>query len=279
MKKIYFKTAEFARLCGTTKETLRHYDEIDLLKPRYVGENKYRYYETSQFETFYLIAGLKDIGFSLDYIKAQMSIKNSGQIVEESVNNYCDLLKAQEKVIEAKIKQLKETQKSITTHVQGMQKYLQHETGNVFMDEMSKQFCLISKDKLDFENKIAEAHFDFSQLLTKLKEYSKNSYHGYGAIKTREQIEQKQNYIYERIYYKSPKAISNYTIAAGRFLCLYEHTDFENILPSYGKIIDFADKNNIKIDDVFYEDIILSQVQREKEQNTYIIQIRVRILE
>lgn len=275
MKKIYFKTAEFARLCGTTKDTLMHYDEINLLKPRYVGENKYRYYEINQLEAFYLIAGLKDIGFSLDYIKNQMS----SQLFGESVSNYCDLLKTQEKVIEEKIQRLRETKKNISTHVNEMTKYLQQGKGEVFICEMPKQLCIASHKRLDFENKTAEAHFDFSYLLTKLKEFSKNTYYGYGTIKTREQIEQGQNYIYEGIYYKSPKAISNYIIPAGRFLSLYEHTDFENILPSYHKLIDFAEKKHLKTEDIFYEDIILSQVHSKKEQNTYIVQIRVRLVE
>ena len=33
MKITYFSSGEFARLCGTTKETLRHYHNIGLLVP------------------------------------------------------------------------------------------------------------------------------------------------------------------------------------------------------------------------------------------------------
>lgn len=50
MKKEYFLTSgEFAELCGTTKETLFHYDEIGILKPAWLGENRYRYYTPAQF--------------------------------------------------------------------------------------------------------------------------------------------------------------------------------------------------------------------------------------
>lgn len=37
MEKHTFKTAEFAALCGVKKDTLLHYDHIDLLKPQRVG--------------------------------------------------------------------------------------------------------------------------------------------------------------------------------------------------------------------------------------------------
>ena len=36
MEKHTFKTAEFAALCGVKKDTLLHYDHIDLLKPQRV---------------------------------------------------------------------------------------------------------------------------------------------------------------------------------------------------------------------------------------------------
>ena len=37
MEKHTFKTAEFAALCGVKKDTLLHYDHIDLLKPQRWG--------------------------------------------------------------------------------------------------------------------------------------------------------------------------------------------------------------------------------------------------
>ena len=39
-----YTVKELARLSGVTVRTLHHYDEIGLLKPALVGENRYRYY-------------------------------------------------------------------------------------------------------------------------------------------------------------------------------------------------------------------------------------------
>lgn len=55
MENHYFKTAEFAALCGVRKDTLLHYDHIGLLKPQWVGENGYRYYAAQQLRTYDLI--------------------------------------------------------------------------------------------------------------------------------------------------------------------------------------------------------------------------------
>ena len=40
----YPKSGEFAERCGTTKNTLIRYDNIDLLKPAYVAASGYRLY-------------------------------------------------------------------------------------------------------------------------------------------------------------------------------------------------------------------------------------------
>lgn len=65
-------TGEFARLCKTTKATLFHYDQENLLKPRHVSENGYRYYGVEQFFDFDMIAMLKETGSSLKEIKAYL---------------------------------------------------------------------------------------------------------------------------------------------------------------------------------------------------------------
>ena len=68
-KEPYITTGQFAKLCGTTKETLFHYDRTGILKPAYVGENGYRYYTAVQFYDFDLIQTMKYTGSSLEDIR------------------------------------------------------------------------------------------------------------------------------------------------------------------------------------------------------------------
>lgn len=60
---------KFAQVCQTTKDTLRHYDEIGLLKPASINENGYRVYSASQIIDFLTIASLQDAGCSLEEIR------------------------------------------------------------------------------------------------------------------------------------------------------------------------------------------------------------------
>ena len=63
------KTAEFAKFCGTTRDTILWYDKTGILKPSHIDENGYRYYSTRQFFTYNLISILKQSGSSNREIK------------------------------------------------------------------------------------------------------------------------------------------------------------------------------------------------------------------
>ncbi|GAA0347161.1 MerR family transcriptional regulator [Actinoallomurus spadix] len=57
--------AQVARMSGVTSRTLRHYDEIGLLPPAYVGGNGYRYYEQEQLLRLQQILVLRELGVGL----------------------------------------------------------------------------------------------------------------------------------------------------------------------------------------------------------------------
>lgn len=68
------KIGDFARLSHVSVVTLRHYDDIGLLKPvqvdRFTG---YRYYSVTQLPRLNRILALKDLGFSLQQIEQVLS--------------------------------------------------------------------------------------------------------------------------------------------------------------------------------------------------------------
>jgi DNA-binding transcriptional MerR regulator len=63
------KIGNFARVGQVTVQTLRHYDELGLLKPSKVDvASGYRYYTIDQLPRLHRILALKDLGFSLEQI-------------------------------------------------------------------------------------------------------------------------------------------------------------------------------------------------------------------
>ncbi|MFI6843145.1 MerR family transcriptional regulator [Kitasatospora sp. NBC_00085] len=60
--------AEVARMSGVTARTLRHYDEIELLPPAWIGSNGHRYYEEGQLLRLQQILVLRALGVSLSEV-------------------------------------------------------------------------------------------------------------------------------------------------------------------------------------------------------------------
>jgi MerR family transcriptional regulator, thiopeptide resistance regulator len=56
---------QIAKLAGTTSRTLRHYDDIGLLKPSRTGENGYRYYDQEALVRLQRILLLRELGLGL----------------------------------------------------------------------------------------------------------------------------------------------------------------------------------------------------------------------
>ena len=59
---------QFAKLCGTTRDTLRYYYESDLLIPRIDESNGYHYYSASQISSFFFISTFRQAGCSIKEI-------------------------------------------------------------------------------------------------------------------------------------------------------------------------------------------------------------------
>lgn len=69
-----YSIGKVAELCSTPIKTLRYYDEIGLLKPKYRNEDSnYRYYGKEQIHTLLVIRRLRALGFSLKEIQAMIS--------------------------------------------------------------------------------------------------------------------------------------------------------------------------------------------------------------
>ena len=78
-EKGWLTSGAFAALCGTTKETLRHYKDIGLLSPAHQGDNGYFYYDVEQFYDFYAIAIFRQTGTPLDEIRRCLQGQDAAQ--------------------------------------------------------------------------------------------------------------------------------------------------------------------------------------------------------
>lgn len=92
-------TGEFADFCGTTKDTLLHYDRKGLLKPYRIAANGYRQYVCEQFFEFDTISMLKETGSTLEEAKEFMAmtdeIKIRNRLLEKQKRLHEEILRLQ----------------------------------------------------------------------------------------------------------------------------------------------------------------------------------------
>jgi len=75
---------EFSKICTVTTRTLRHYDAINLIKPKHINpENGYRFYDVSQIRQMLLITRLKNYNFSLEEIAVLLSTDNTEYFIQQ----------------------------------------------------------------------------------------------------------------------------------------------------------------------------------------------------
>ena len=84
-KTALYKIGLFSQMNKVTIKTLRHYDEIGLLKPAYIDEfTGYRYYASEQLPMLHEILALRQMGFSLNEIaKVQEGVSVESVLIKK----------------------------------------------------------------------------------------------------------------------------------------------------------------------------------------------------
>ncbi len=102
----YLRSGQFAALCRTTKETLRHYRDIGLIEPAFVSESGYAYYSPLQLGDFMLVSALQRAGSSLADIGSYLQDPQGDQleaIIAEHVERLkveCRALRVQQRFLQ-----------------------------------------------------------------------------------------------------------------------------------------------------------------------------------
>ncbi len=99
---------QLAAISGVTVRTLHHYDEIGLLKPAYVGDNGYRYYERDQLLRLQQILFHREFGVPLNEIADLLDMVGGDQVgvlmrhrerLEAEAKRYADLIETIDRTI------------------------------------------------------------------------------------------------------------------------------------------------------------------------------------
>lgn len=232
-----FTTGEFADLCSVKKQTLFHYDDINLLKPEYKAENGYRYYSVQQAEIFMMIDTLKEIGMSLDEIKDFLQ--------SDPPKNTIELLNEKEKMIEIKIQKMKMTQHMIQNHIKQIKEEMAVDLDQFTIEEMKEERLLLSENVLNFSMKeITKIIMSFMKH-AKQKRFNDKG----GALIQQKQLETGDYLNYSNLYvYDSPQdTAETFVKEAGIYVVGYHKDNYIKIDDTYEKMKEFMRRKGFRI--------------------------------
>lgn len=95
---------ELARLTGTTPDTVRHYTELGLLRPRRNPHNRYREYGGEDRERLAFALQARELGFTLADVQRILAESDSGRSPCADVRRLIEARLAQ---VEAEIRRLR----------------------------------------------------------------------------------------------------------------------------------------------------------------------------
>lgn len=251
--KEYLTTGEFAKICGVPKHLLFHYDQIGLFQPELIKENGYRYYSFRQYDTFSIISALKRLGMPLKEIKEYMDDRNPTDLI--------DLLEQKTNEVEQEINKLEQIKREINA--------LKHLTTKALSVEYNQIVPVYQKEVKALRSSIKDKDSDnsYSNFIVELIEFRKNSnatmIDFLGASLTLDNIREKRFNSFSFLYTKTdnPDRVGTTLVRKeGWYLQVYYKGSYSNISNMYAKIIEYADKNGIKLGDNAYEEYLIFEI-------------------
>lgn len=109
---------QVARAAGTTARTLRHYDELGLVKPSHVGANGYRYYDDRAIVRLQRVLLLRELGLGLDAIGEVLQAQDGGgkgpAAEARILRTHLELLHAEQRRLTTQVAAVERTIRALT---------------------------------------------------------------------------------------------------------------------------------------------------------------------
>ncbi len=255
--------SQFAKLCGTTRDTLRFYYEQNIITPRVDPNNGYHYYSPAQISSFFFIHTMRQAG---------CSIKEISEIIHNSSRDKIETL-VNSKILDMQ-RDLYLINKKISALHLGMWilgKYEQNKSGLPFIDDIPD----ISVSRTVIQDKehafhAADIAGDISNHLAKSGMSGSLSTFPTGITISYEDLK-KKHYVYNSILSLSflpADNVDSFWLPGRTAVCCYQSDASKDIEKTYQKLLSFIQKKGLKpISDLYV--ISLINLYNKEKQHTY----------
>ena len=270
------KTGDFARLCGTNKRTLIHYDEIGLFKPAYTDDRGYRYYSESQFDVFFTINCLSKLGMPLKEIGAFLNHRNPQALKKLLLEQREEVLKEEERT--RKTRQVIETKLALVSLQEKLESnQAGSSTEHIFQEYTPEEYMILS-DPLNTNDHEAIIHTLCSHI-GYCNKNNLNAGHPYGAMLDVSELRQGHLDTYAYFFTKvidRPEDFPFHIKPAGTYAVAYLKGDYYDSEETYRKLFQWIDENGFRTGQYSYKEAIIDELAADSSEE-YLTKISVQI--
>ena len=265
MEPYFFKTAEFAALCGVKRDTLLHYDHIGLLRPERVGENGYRYYTARQLATFDLIAALRRLDTPLSEIRDYLTRRSPEALLE--------LLEEKEEQLEAERRRLDRMQSLLRSTVETARLSRVVKPDAIRLEQLPEAWCAVipAPEFETFEESVFLLHI--RDLLAWSREHGLGN-PAVGDIVYKESLE-KDSFLEDAYFCQVPAGTEGWELhrrPAGTYAVLYHQGPYESEPEACRRLRDWVLEQGYKIaGDLYEEDMV--NYSTSKDPQAYLLKL------
>lgn len=270
------KTGDFARLCGTNKRTLIHYDEIGLFKPAYTDDRGYRYYSESQFDVFFTINCLSKLSMPLKEIGAFLNHRDPQALKKLLLEQREEVLKEEERI--RKTRQVIETKLALVSLQEKLESnQAGSSTEHIFQEYTPEEYMILS-DPLNTNDHEAIIHTLCSHI-GYCNKNNLNAGHPYGAMLDVSELRQGHLDTYAYFFTKvidRPEDFPFHIKPAGTYAVAYLKGDYYDSEETYRKLFQWIDENGFRTGQYSYKEAIIDELAADSSEE-YLTKISVQI--
>jgi len=265
----YLTTGQFAKICGVTKHTLFHYDEIGILKPEVIKDNGYRYYSLRQFAIFDIISTLKDAGSSLKEIKSYLE--------HQDTKGFLQILTTKQKQLEKERQKIERMQRLLQSAIEVTSRALNTVYGEPRLEDCEEEFFIAVE--LSKEDSAQDRIYKINKQFLYCMENCLLDIFPSGYIISQKNVEESQYHEAKYFFCKLTKKYDSswlYVKPKGKYAVLDHKGSYETISASYRKLKDFIARQNLKIAGNAYEYELLGYYA-VRDPEDYVIEIAIEV--
>lgn len=243
----YLTLGQLAGIHKLNKRTLHYYDEIGVFSPKYKGENGYRYYSFEQSMELEHILALRELGMSIEEIKAY--VKHPSPEAFQAISSR----KMEE--IEQTMKRLQRLKQAFQQKNNDLARCREISHGKIELVNLPEQYLLLTPLDICFdthENLVSQASGILKHLREawRLSSYRKNC----GSFISLEKIRNKTFQVYDGIFTTvDTKGKNLYTKPKGRYLRGFSVGNWDKAQDVYQKMLAYAGVHRLALSGYAFE--------------------------